>query len=64
MFCSPTMKKHLAGKQYQTNDEVISAVEGFFKDQDKSFYTTGIQMLQNWWKQCVDCRGDYVEKFG
>ena len=31
MFCSPTWKKkHLAGKQYHTNDEVISAVEDFF----------------------------------
>ena len=28
----PKMKNHLAGKQYRT-DEVISAVEDFFKDQ-------------------------------
>ena len=26
----PNMKKHLAGKQYRTDDEVISAVEEFF----------------------------------
>ena len=43
-FLFPNMKKHLAGKQYRrrTNDEVISAVEDFFEDQDESFYTTGI----------------------
>ena len=29
-FLFPNMKKHLAGKQYWTNDEVISAVEDFF----------------------------------
>ena len=29
------MKKHLAGKQYWTDDKVISAVKDFFKDQDE-----------------------------
>ena len=27
----PNMIKHLAGKQYRTDDEVISAVEDFFR---------------------------------
>uniref|UniRef100_A0A673BIC6 Histone-lysine N-methyltransferase SETMAR n=1 Tax=Sphaeramia orbicularis TaxID=375764 RepID=A0A673BIC6_9TELE len=61
-FLFPNMKKHLAGKRYQTDDEVISAVEDFFGDQDESFYTAGIQELQHRWKKCVDRRGDYVEK--
>ena len=30
IFCSPTWKKHLAGKQYGTDDEVMCAVEDFF----------------------------------
>ena len=62
IFCSPTWKKHLAGKQYRTDDEVISAVEDFLADQDESFYTTSIQALQHRWKKCVDPRGDYGEK--
>ena len=45
-FLFPNMKTHLAGKQYQT-DEVIFADEDFFEDQDKSFYTTAIQVLQH-----------------
>ena len=56
-------KNHSAGKQPTwTNDEVTSTVEDFFKDQNESFYTTGIQALQHWWKKCVDCRGDFMEK--
>ena len=35
-FLFPNMKKHLAGKQYQTNYEVICAIEDFFKDQGES----------------------------
>ena len=46
-FLFPNMKEHFAGKQYRTDDDVISAVDDFFQDQDKSFYTTGIQALQN-----------------
>uniref|UniRef100_A0A3Q0SYF5 Tc1-like transposase DDE domain-containing protein n=1 Tax=Amphilophus citrinellus TaxID=61819 RepID=A0A3Q0SYF5_AMPCI len=42
-FLFTNMKKGLAGKQYRTDDEVISAVEHFFDGQDESFYTTGIQ---------------------
>ena len=61
IFCSPTWKeKHFAGKQYWTNDEVISAVEDFFEGE--SFYIPGIQALQHLWKKCVDRMGDYVEK--
>ena len=60
-FLFPNMKKHLAGKRYQT-DEVISAVEDFFGDQDESFYSNGIKALQHCWKKCVDLRGDYFGK--
>ena len=50
-FLFPNMKKHLAEKQYRTDDAVISAVEDFFKNRDESFYTTGIQALQHQWKK-------------
>uniref|UniRef100_A0A3Q0S4Q4 Tc1-like transposase DDE domain-containing protein n=1 Tax=Amphilophus citrinellus TaxID=61819 RepID=A0A3Q0S4Q4_AMPCI len=61
-FLFTNLKKHLAGKQYRTNDDVISAVEDFFEGQDESFYTTRNQALQQQWQECVDRRGDYVEK--
>ena len=49
-------KNHLAGKRYRTDDEVKSAVEDFFEDQDERLYTTGIQALQHRWKKSVDRR--------
>ena len=57
-FLFPNMKTRLAGKQYQTDDEVISAVEDLFEDQDESLYTMGIQVLQHRWKKCVDLRDE------
>ena len=38
LFSVPNMTKRLAGKYYRTNDEVTSAVQDFFEDQDESFY--------------------------
>ena len=61
-FLFPNMKKHLAGQHYRSDEEVIAAVEEFLRDQDETFYTTGIQGLQHRWRKCVDRKGDYVEK--
>ena len=60
-FLFPNLKKYLAGKYYWTDDEVISAVDDFFEDQDESFYTTGIQALKLQWKKCCDHKGINVE---
>ena len=54
-------KTNLAGKQYRTDDEVISAVEQFFEDQDER-YTTGILALQHRWTKGVDRRGEIMLK--
>ena len=61
-FLFPNLKKYLAGKWYESHDDVISAVEGFFEGQDENFDAIGIRALQHRWKKCVDRRGDYVEK--
>ena len=62
LFSVPKLEKHLAGKWYKTDDDVISTVEDFFEGQEENFYATGIRALQHRWKKCVDRRGDYVQK--
>lgn len=61
-FLFSNMKKHLARKKYQIDDEAISAVESFFEGQDENFDTTGIQAEQHKWEEHMDHRGDYVER--
>ena len=41
-FLFPNLKKHLAGKRYESDDDIISAVEDFFEGQEENFYSTGI----------------------
>ena len=45
-FLFPSMKKHIAGRHYRSDEEVISTVEEFFRDQDEGFYTKEIQDFQ------------------
>ena len=63
LFPSKNTQKTLGWEAvYRTDDEVVSAVEDCFEDQDENFYTSGIQALQHRWKKCVERWGDYVEK--
>jgi len=48
IISSPTWKKKLSGKRYQSDDKVTSAVENYFEGQKETF-------LKN-------LKGDYVEK--
>ena len=61
-FLFPNLKKHLAGKRYESDDDVISAVEDFFEGQEENFCAIGIRALQHRWKKCMDRRGGYAEK--
>ena len=62
LFSVPKHEKTFAGKRYESDDDVISAVEDFFESQEENFYVTGIRTLQHRWKKCVDRRGVYVKK--
>ena len=53
-FLFPNMRKHLAGRHFQSEEEVIAAVEEFFRDQNKGFYIAGIQGLKHLWRKFVD----------
>lgn len=61
-YLFPKLKEYLAGKKYGSNDEVISAVDGYFEDLDKSAYNSGIRDLKNRLLKCIEVQGEYVEK--
>ena len=58
----PNLKNYLSGEKYETNDDVISAVDAYFGGLDEPFFSTGITALQHRWKKCVNLQRDYVEK--
>jgi hypothetical protein len=56
------LKKHLAGKKFEDNDEVQEEVMTWLKRQAADFYDSGKKKLVPRLNKCLDKAGDYVEK--
>ena len=56
------LKKHLAGKKFDDDDEVPEEVATWFKAQAADFYDSGIQKLVPRLNKCLHNAGDYVGK--
>jgi len=55
-------EKILTGKNFPRNEEVFAETEAHFEAKDKSFYKSGIEMLERLWNDCVALDGDYVDE--
>ncbi len=62
-YLFPTLKRHLEGKNFTTNEELQSEVTQYFKKQPSTFYYQGISKLKTRYQKCMDRNGDYVEKW-
>ena len=56
------LKDFLGGRKFQSDEEVMAAVQNWTRDQTKNFYERGIKKLPERWKKCIELRGAYVEK--
>jgi hypothetical protein len=56
------LKKWLGGKRFANNEEVQSAVDGYFAELDYCHYKQGIEAIEHRWEKCIKLKGDYVEK--
>lgn len=61
-YLFPNLKKMLQGNRFYSNDEVEAKNNAYFEGLSKSFYTTGIEMLEKRWAWCIELKEDYVEK--
>ena len=58
----PKLKIAISGTHFQSNDDVINAVDDFLNGQEKNFFKSGTEALKHRWQKCIDTEGDYVEK--
>jgi histone-lysine N-methyltransferase SETMAR len=56
------LKKHLAGKKFDNDDEVQEEVMTWFKGLVADFYDSGTQKLVPGLSKCLENTGDDVEK--
>jgi hypothetical protein len=58
----PKLKLFFASQSLTSNQEAITAVEGYFADLTKNHYRDGIMVLEHRWNKCIILKGKYVEK--
>ena len=58
----PKLKTAISGTHFQSDDDVIHAVDDFLNGQEKNFFKSGIEALKHRWQKYIDTEGDYVEK--
>jgi hypothetical protein len=61
-YLFPKLKLFLAGQRFSSNQEAITAVEGYFADLTKNHYRDGIMVLKHGWNKRTSLKEDYVEK--
>ena len=53
-FLFPSLKKHLKGQRFHSNEDVISAGEEWFESHLKSYYAQGLLKVKERCQKCVD----------
>jgi hypothetical protein len=55
------VKEHLRGKQFQSEDNINTAVTASLRRVTKDEYRAAIDRLSRRWEKCVGSAGDYTE---
>ncbi|GFO11594.1 histone-lysine N-methyltransferase SETMAR [Plakobranchus ocellatus] len=53
-----TLKRHLGGMAFETEDDRISELRNWFDNLDVDFFRVGINSLLSRWQKCIDLHGD------
>ena len=61
-YLFPKLKENIRGQVFDSEDDVMSAVDTRLHDQDRVFYKHGLKQLEKRWLKCIDVYDDYVEK--
>ena len=55
------LKRYLRGKRFSSNEEAITAIDGYFAELPESHYRDGIKLLEDHWNKCIEVKRDYIE---
>jgi hypothetical protein len=56
-YIFPKLKLFLAAQHFSSNQETITAVEGYFADLTKNHYREGIMAPEHRWNKCISLKG-------
>ena len=61
-FLFQTLKKDIRGCHFQTDKEVVTAVEEWANGKDPDFFTSGLIGLEHGWSKFITRVGNNIEK--
>ena len=61
-FLFPNLKKDIRGLHFQSDEEVVTAVEEWVNGKDPDFFSSGLMTLEHRWSKCITLEGNYIEK--
>ena len=61
-FLFPNLKKDIRGRHFQSNEEVVAAVEEWVADKDPGFFSSGLMALEHRWSNGIILEDNYIEK--
>ena len=61
-FLFPNLKKDIRGLHFQSDEEVVTAVEEWVNGKDPDFFSSGLMTLEHCCSKCITLEGNYIEK--
>ena len=61
-FLFPNLKKDIRGLHFQSDEEVVTAVEEWVNEKDPDIFSSGLMALEHRWSKCIALEGNYTEK--
>ena len=56
------LKKDIRRCHFQSNEEVVAAVEEWVRDKDPGFFSSGLMALEHRWSKCIILEDNYIQK--
>ena len=61
-FLFPNLKKDIRRLHFQSDEEVVTALEEWVIGKDPDFFSSQLLALEHHWSKCITLEGNYIEK--
>lgn len=61
-YLLPNLKGWLQGKRFATREQLDVEINGYFDGFDRTYFTKGIEMLEERWSKCIELHGNYIDE--
>lgn len=61
-YLLPNLKGWLQGKRFATKTQLEMEINGYFDGFDHTYFTKGIEMLEERWSKCIELDGNYIDE--